>query len=261
MNNALYNASGIETADLPSSVRAIAPWGGVSASYRFASTLDIVEMIKSEIGFIPVHASQSRTRIEGKGAYTKHMLRFRSLNSIPVLGGLHWEMVVVNSHDRGSSLSASLGCYRLVCSNGLVMGGDMFSTGKMHHTGSGLSGFMESIQRILSMQAIAADTVVSMQNTMLSFESKVLLAKQAVALKYPKLGYDENEVMAGRALQSRRYQDTGNDLFSVYNVIQENLTSRGMRGIRGRRIRAVSSIDTSVSINTGLWNLATAMAA
>jgi len=261
MNNALYNETGIEYLDLPSSVKAVSPWGGVSASYKFASTLDIIDMVKKEIGFVPVHASQSRTRIEGKGAYTKHMLRFRALNSAPVLGGLHWEIVVVNSHDKASSLSASLGCYRLVCSNGLVMGGDMFTTGRLHHTGRGLNGFMASIQRILSMQENAANTVASMQNTIVSQEGLKLFAKQAVALKYPKLGYEENDIMAGRVLQPRRYQDMKSDLFSAYNVIQENLLAKGLHGLRGRRVRAVTSIDANMSINSGLWSLASQLAA
>ena len=252
----LYNDAGIETIDLPNSVKATMPWGGVSSKYAFASSLEVAETIRKELNYIPVYAQEARTRIEGKGSYTKHMLRFRAINSLPVLNGLHFEIVLINSHDRASSLSLSLGIYRMVCSNGLCLGGDIFSTGAMHHTGNGLKGLGEKLNRLLTQQGRVADTVASMQTKTLSLEDRRAFAGQAVALRYPKLTEGENQIMAYRTLRTRRYQDAGEDVFSVYNVVQENLLAGGMRGISGRRIRQVNSIDAAVKVNEGLWELA-----
>ena len=252
----LYNDAGIETANLPNSVKASMPWGGVSSKYAFASSLEVAETIRKELNYIPVYAQEARTRIEGKGSYTKHMLRFRAVNSLPVLNGLHFEIVLINSHDRASSLSLSLGIYRMVCSNGLCLGGDIFSTGAMHHTGNGLKGLGDKIAGLISKQGMVADTVNTMQHRMLSLEDRMAFARQAVTLRYPKLTEDENQLMAVRTLQTRRYQDAGQDVFSVYNVVQENLLAGGMRGISGRRIRQVNSIDSAVKVNEGLWELA-----
>lgn len=252
----LYNDAGIEAIDLPASVKATVPWGGVSSKYAFASSLEVAETIRKELNYIPVYAQEAKTRIEGKGSYTKHMLRFRAVNSLPVLNGLHFEIVLINSHDRASSLSLSFGIYRMVCSNGLCLGGDIFSTGAMHHTGNGLKGLGEKLNRLLTQQGRVADTVNTMQHRMLNLDDKLTFARQAIALQYPKLTGDENRLMANRTLQTRRYQDTGQDVFSVYNVVQENLLAGGMRGISGRRIRQVNSIDAAVKVNEGLWELA-----
>jgi len=58
------------------SVFAEMPWAGTSAKYRFFPTVHVVEGLMQQ-GFLPVRAQQSRTRIEGKGDFTKHLLRFR----------------------------------------------------------------------------------------------------------------------------------------------------------------------------------------
>lgn len=58
------------------SVFAVNPWGAMSGRYRMVPTIDVVGMLRDK-GFAPVRAEQSRTRIPGKGDFTRHMLRFR----------------------------------------------------------------------------------------------------------------------------------------------------------------------------------------
>lgn len=75
-------------------------------------------------------------------------------------------------------------------------------------------------------------------------------------------------------LNSRRHEDTGmrvrqgyreigkakNDLWTTYNVVQENLLKGGQRGMSesGRRstTRAVTSIDGDLKLNRALWSMA-----
>jgi len=61
-------------------------------------------------------------------------------------------------------------------------------------------------------------------------------------------------------LRARRAADAGSDLWSVYNVVQENLIQGGVlkRAAGGRltRTRKVRAIREDVRINTGLWAIA-----
>src|SRR5437588_12282750 len=66
------------------SVFAAAPWGAMSGRYRFVPTIDVVGMLRDK-GFLPVRAEQSRTRIAGKGDFTRHMLRFRHADHLSPL--------------------------------------------------------------------------------------------------------------------------------------------------------------------------------
>lgn len=118
------------------SVFAEQPYGKMSDAYRFIPTVEVVNGLIAN-GFQPVSASQSRTRIEGKEDFTRHVLRFRHQDLVSKLDsylvpGTHDaitaqnvpevpEIVLLNSHDGSSSYQISLGFFRLVCSNGLMV--------------------------------------------------------------------------------------------------------------------------------------------
>lgn len=67
-----------------------------------------------------------------------------------------------------------------------------------------------------------------------------------------------------KLLTPRRYVDNKNDLFTVFNVVQENIIKGGVRGyaispnFRPKRVtsRAISGIDQNVATNRALWSLA-----
>jgi Domain of unknown function (DUF932) len=103
------------------SVFAEQPWHTMSEKYRFFPTVHVVEGLMAQ-GFLPVRAQQSRSRIEGKGDFTKHLLRFRHASmtesardtTVP-------EIVLINSHDGSSAYHFSLGLYRVICTNGRAL--------------------------------------------------------------------------------------------------------------------------------------------
>ncbi|MGO4484326.1 DUF932 domain-containing protein [Rhizobium sp. 2TAF27] len=67
----------------------------------------------------------------------------------------------------------------------------------------------------------------------------------------------------------RRHDDRANDLWTVWNVVQENAIKGGLRGVgrddlgRPRRVksRAVNGIDLDIKLNKALWLLGERMAA
>jgi hypothetical protein len=79
---------------------------------------------------------------------------------------------------------------------------------------------------------------------------------------------DEAPIRPDQLLQERRYDDRGDDLWTVYNVAQENILKGGIRGrkrgadnrIRRITTRPVKSIDRDVKLNKALWTLTEKMA-
>lgn len=61
-------------------------------------------------------------------------------------------------------------------------------------------------------------------------------------------------------LTSRRYEDRKDDLWSVFNRCQENLSKGGLpgRSAQGKRsrTRAVNGIDGDIKLNRALWVMA-----
>jgi hypothetical protein len=93
-------------------------------------------------------------------------------------------------------------------------------------------------------------------------EKLLEFSNQAHALRFSD---DANLVIeAQNLLIPRRREDIKRDLFSVFNVVQENLIKGGVPGYRlnenGRwcraRSRKITSIDQNVKINRDLWAIA-----
>src|SRR6476469_6888602 len=97
------------------SVFAVNPWDRMSGRYRMVPTIEVVGMLRDK-GFHPVRAEQSRARIDGKGAFTRHLLRFRHADHLSPLtvGAEVPELVMVNSHDGTSAYRFLAGIFRLV---------------------------------------------------------------------------------------------------------------------------------------------------
>jgi Domain of unknown function (DUF932) len=78
-----------------------------------------------------------------------------------------------------------------------------------------------------------------------------------------------DEERPDQILAPRRYDDQGKDLWTTFNVAQENVLRGGLSGIQrnpeGRRVRRVSTreikgIDGNVQLNRALWTLAERLA-
>jgi hypothetical protein len=106
------------------------------------------------------------------------------------------------------------------------------------------------------------DAVKTMQSVSLTTEEKIFLAEKAHELRFE--GAMAEAFNPRRLLLPRRIGDTGDDLFSVLNVIQENIIRGGLYGIyrteRGSfqrtKSREVKSIDANIRINRELWSSA-----
>jgi len=116
------------------SIFASSPWHRMSDRYKFVPTIEVVDLLRDR-GFMPVRAQQSRSRIEGKGEFTKHLLRFRHDSMIDDSGEEIPELVLVNSHDGTSSYQLMAGIFRLICSNGLIVQSADFGSIRVHHSG------------------------------------------------------------------------------------------------------------------------------
>ena len=112
---------------LTPSVFATTPWEGMSPSYRFIPTEEVLDLLEDQ-GFRITAARQSRTRIPGKADFTRHMLRLRHESFTGTEGEVP-EVVLFNSHDRSSAYKLYTGILRFACENGMVVQSADFAPG------------------------------------------------------------------------------------------------------------------------------------
>jgi len=244
------------------SIFAAAPWKGMSEKYAFIPTIDIVDGLRRE-GFVPVTAIQSRTRVVGKQDFTKHQIRFRRAGQEAVaiaLGGLYPEVILTNSHDGGSVYELSAGILRAICTNGLMTSDSCVGAVKVRHTGN-VDAIIDASFSVIDQTPKMIEAVESFKALRLEAPEQAAFATAALALRY-----DEGEapISAAQVVTPRRVEDRGQDLWSTFNVAQENLVGGGVRGrspetMRRARTRAVQGISENTKLNRALWTLAEEM--
>jgi hypothetical protein len=222
----------------------------------------VIEALASE-GIQPYLAKSSRTRIEGKQGYTKHLVRFRAPHSLPIVGGVYPEIVLTNAHDTGSSFRVDMGLFRLVCKNGLVVNYGTMSSYRIRHVASTIENVLDAVYSVMDQFPKLSETVQIMQRQTLTQSQRIGFAQAAMGLRFEA---DKLPYAAEMLLQIRRDEDEGASLWNVYNTIQENLlrgqhfSRRGRWSTGARSTREVKSIDVDMQLNQGLWSLAEAYA-
>lgn len=233
----------------------------VSSKYGFIPTIEVVRGLRTA-GFHPVMASQSRTRIEGRESYVKHVMRFRHESNIDLAkkDGMLGEIVLMNSHDGTTSYQLRAGIYRLVCSNGLIVGDDFFCR-RVKHQGQVVDRVVEAANDLIEIVPISVEKVKEWQGIELNREQQVVYAQTAMGLKWDG---EEFPITPNQVLDPRRGADLGKDVWTTFNVVQENIIRGGVRyrtenGSR-MRTRPVNSVGENVRLNTALWSLTEKMA-
>lgn len=250
------------------SIFALEPWQHMSERYRFVPTVQVLDRMQEE-GFFPVRAMQGRTRIEGKGEVTKHMirLRHRSIMDNPRFVGQEIpEIVLLNSHDGTSAYQLFAGIFRLVCLNGMVVESSSF--GKVHAKHSGSedlpSRVIEASYEVIENAPAIMEQVETMKAIPLRRDAQVAFANAASELRPTKLEIDPVRLLESRRSVDNASADGGRDLWHTMNVVQENIMRGGLRGRTAnnarRRTAAVANVTDDVRINRGLWRLAEEMA-
>jgi hypothetical protein len=229
-----------------------------SSRYTYIPTIEVVNGLRRE-GFEPFMACQARTRVEGKEAFTKHMLRFRHQGQIN--GEEANEIILVNSHDGTSSYQMLAGCYRFVCHNGLICG-DTVEDFRVRHSGNVVGNVIDGAYRVLDGFERADASKDGMKRIELRPEQQQAFARAALSVRYDP---EENVPIEPDQLnQARRFDDRGADLWRTFNRVQENLLRGGLSGrnANGRRTttREVKGVSENVRLNRALWTLAEEMA-
>ena len=232
------------------------PYFEVSQKYHFIQTIEVINEIKQH-NWYPVSVSQSSVRDEEKEGFQQHLVRFRHFDDLLHTQENAVELLLFNSHDRSKSFTISAGIYRYVCSNGLVLADSVFDSYKIKHIGDRNSDVANAIAKITAIKDTLMNRVAKFESIPLTRHEKESFARSSLSLRFePHL-----EVNPLDLLKPHRSEDENDDLYTVMNVIQENLIRGNISGMNkesGRRFtsKEIKSISKDVEINKGLWDIA-----
>ena len=144
-----------------------------------------------------------------------------------------------NSCNGNRPLQMSLGMFRQVCTNGLIRFDQHAETEKIKH----IEVNARDLDRFVVSMNSKADKLLTEVNEMkhkgLSIEDMRKLAREAASLRYTNL----DEINIDDLFAVNRVEDESNDLWTVFNRIQENLT------------HDVSNMKEDIRLNQRLFSL------
>jgi hypothetical protein len=245
-----------------------------SRSERFAPipTIEILRGLARE-GFLPVSAQQSTARDLGRRDFTKHMIRLRRMGEARYqVGDVIAEAILKNANDGSAAYDLLLGLFRIRCLNGMVAKFGDVDAVKVRHTGSPetvMGKVIEGTYRVIGNSERALAAPQDWARIQLDQAEAAAFAEAAHGLRFADAdGQVSTPVQPRQLLIPRRQDDTGADLWTRFNVIQENAIRGGLSAIgrnatgqrRRHTTRAVTGIDQDVKLNQALWTLAARMA-
>ncbi len=244
------------------SIFATEPYKSVSNRYTYIPTSDILNIIR-DYGWHPVDAFESRVRINEKQGYQKHLIRMRHLDSFLTESEHIPEIIVTSSHDTSASFEIRLGVFRLVCSNGLILADSMMQAHRIRHVGFKKQVVAEAIESTVSYLPQLEEKIDIYKNIHLSPMEQLSFAKAAAAIRFD---LESVEVDYHSMLKAHRLEDEGDDLWRIFNRIEEASIRGGVRGHnRGTKrnfaSKSIKSIDSTIEINQKLFGLADKIAA
>ena len=238
------------------------PMPGLSSRYTFVPTAEIVAGLR-EKHWVPVSAEQQRVRAAKRLGFQKHVIRFRREEQLRSLDEWNEELVLTNSHDAGCAYIMRIGIFRRVCSNGLVVSDETFEAIRFRHANLRAEEVVEASYRILEQVPKLAWLIEDFRKRTMTDAEALTFAERALLMRFEPI--EDAPIEPRTLLTVRRPEDGANNLWTILNRIQENLLRGGLSDNRRSRaghlrsLRSIRGIDSKLSLNTGLWNIAQAM--
>ena len=244
---------------------ATTPSSEVSKHYTHIPTNRVIDDM-DKLGWGVVDAKQVKARKKSTQGFQKHMITFR--NPDVIVEGQDGDTVfpqilLTNSHDGKNAFQFQCGMYRLVCSNGLVIADAEFGKMKIRHMGYDFEALRKLMNEMVEELPLTVESMNKFKETKLDINQKYDLARKALETRF-KVREDQKidqiyKINLDDLLSPVRKEDKGDDLWSVFNVVQEKIVEGDFEYISGaklRKARKIKNFKQDLEVNQKLFAVA-----
>ena len=217
----------------------------VSNRYSFADSEYYLQK------FIDADWTIHSARQVSKSEYAPHQVILRN-KDIATVGDLLPQLIFTNSHNGIKKMTMDTGIYRLVCSNGLVVPTSITQSLSIKHIDLGDSTTDTIVNSFYEKIPIIMNNIDRMRNKILTNDEINNFTYNALQIRFINaVGININDVV-----KPSRIEDYSDDLWTVFNVVQEKLIRGGIQLPSKRHSRPINNFVNDNDINTKLWQLA-----
>ena len=229
----------------------------LSDAYAFVRTGNIVRQMRA-LGYAVQSVKQTNPR-KRDASTVRHSVTMCLARDLSKLGK---ELIgrptvtLINSNNGRSKFRWMQGYFRLACSNGLIIGEITASAALIHRAGE-IAQLNEVLKQITERQQKANEVIGRWGQIILPKASQHHLALEMAKLRF---GVTAGKYDLDSALIVRRPEDEGDDLWTVFNRLQESYVRGGVsymgNGGDVRMSRAIDGVVADTSFNLAAWGVA-----
>ncbi len=219
--------------------------------YVQTPTSRVVEDLMS-LGWQVTKCQEVKAR-KGRG-YQKHIVVFRHPD-IMITGkngdDAYPQILLTNSHDGKAAFNFRVGIFRVICSNGLVVSDADFNNVSIRHINYTFETLQSKINEVIAKLPGLVQKINTFKAKELTENAMKEFAVRAAALR------TKSSINIDALLAPTRNEDAGNDLWAVFNRVQEKLINGGFSyGRKNRKSRSIKNFQQDIKLNEELFELA-----
>ena len=251
-----------ELNEIAPSIFTMKPSNEVSEKYTHIPTEQVIDDMEL-MGWKPVDAKEVKARTKNTQGVQKHLVIFR--NDDVVINGqdgdvVYPQILITNSHDGKNAFQFTVGLFRMICENGLVIATDTFEDVKIRHMGYDFSTLQDTIKEMVERLPLTVEAMNKMKEVELQEEQMFDLAKSFLDIRVEGTENTFNDQAIEEVLEAQRKADEGNMLWEVFNRVQENIIEGNFEYItktgKKRQARVIKNFKQDQDVNKKMFSKA-----
>ena len=239
------------------------------------------------LGWFPIDAKEVNARTKGTMGFQKHLVVFRNpdivINQMPnnivesstsptgyrrtdgtfakknPIDTVFPQILLTNSHDGKNAFTFTAGLFRMICENGLVISTNEFEKVAIRHMGYDFEELQVQITEMVEQLPLTVESMNKMIDTKMNQKSILKFAKDMLAVRFPEDELRRITIDMDEFITPVRPEDKGDDLWSVFNVIQEKIIEGDFEytvGTKHRKARQIKNFKQDMDLNSKMFDVA-----
>ena len=275
-----------ELREIAPSIFSTKPSPEVSTKYSHIPTDKLIDDMDL-LGWKVIDAKEVNARQKSTIGYQKHLVVFRNpdivINQMPKniresitsptgyrrtdgtfakknpIDTVFPQILLTNSHDGKNAFTFTAGLFRMVCENGLVVSTNEFEKVAIRHMGYDFDELQKQITEMVERLPLTVESMNNMIDTKMNQKSILKFAKDMLAVRFPEDELRRITIDMDEFITPVRPEDKGDDLWSVFNVIQEKIIEGDFDytvGTKHRKARQIKNFKQDMDLNSKMFDIA-----
>ena len=275
-----------ELREIAPSIFSTKPSPEVSKKYSHIPTDKLIDDMEL-LGWFPIDAKEVKARTKDTIGYQKHLVVFRNpdivINQMPKnivesstsptgfrktdgtfakknpIDTVFPQILLTNSHDGKNAFTFTAGLFRMICENGLVISTNEFEKVAIRHMGYDFEELQKQITEMVEQLPLTVESMNKMIDTQMNQKSILKFAKDMLAVRFPEDELRRITIDMDEFITPVRPEDKGDDLWSVFNVIQEKIIEGDFEytvGSKHRKARQIKNFKQDMDLNSKMFDVA-----